>query len=144
MAIGCAVYHAFSAGIATWVIGMLVFDILSMIIYTTRKWQKSDRLVQKLNVCTVHKLQGSSPPQLCEDYSNRCFSLDLGFKIPFIVTFSAISRDHDRVRPSQLYVVEGTGYPAKTTTKPEVTVYFWTGIRTWAVAKNNNHSVITL
>ena len=32
----------------------LFFDMLSMGVCTTRHWQTSSRLVQELNVCTVH------------------------------------------------------------------------------------------
>ena len=43
---------------ATWVIGVLgYFLTLSMGVCTTRHWQTSGRLVQELNVCTVHVLQ---------------------------------------------------------------------------------------
>ena len=41
---------------STWVIDVLglCFDMLSMVVCTTRHWQTPGRLVQELNVCTVH------------------------------------------------------------------------------------------
>ena len=33
----------------------LFFDMLSMCVRTTRRWQTSGRLVQEVNVCTVHR-----------------------------------------------------------------------------------------
>ena len=53
---------------ATWVIdvlGLICFDMLPLVVCTTRYWQTLGRLVQELNVCTVY---GSCAKFVCDSF----------------------------------------------------------------------------
>ena len=64
-------------------------DVLSIVVCTTRHWQTSGRLVQELNVCTVHVHSSIRVIQYCSRFAKCMYSLCL-INSCLVISFKSI------------------------------------------------------